>query len=515
MKLLAVWFNISIGSKIETGSGKTFKMKHNLSKSLMTSRLSSFRRIALAVLVACTCSSLVTTARADDATDIRDHNNRGNMLLARRLFQDAIKEYETVLQIDPSHSIAKGNLALAHNEWGIWFYRYKKYREAKEQWEIAIKINPNDQNVKRNLKLIENVPMPPVPEAAPAADAPPKPTGPQDWNPFDESLDKIPVKKSGSNAAVTPTPNVTVPAHTETASSAATGTGSGSPPNGSPSTTSATQAGGITSGATIISSSSANDSPFGTVDEASIAGSAKTAANSGATSGAVILSGGTSNSAGSQNGSAVVSPQSSATNLTADVPVADAPTNSIRIIGGDSGAASIIIGGSSAPSAAGTSPYGSTVSGGGGTANVFQSPGTPKPPVSTVASSTVTSGSAPIRFSPRPASGSVPMSWPGGEAGPSRGGDTGQTKSPGFLAKPNDNTESDKSDDDQKSEDSSSNAATVDDVLAKIETKVYGKVSKNMPILKRIERLEVETMGKKKSGSIADRLKELKETYGF
>lgn len=471
----------------------------------MTSCQSRFSRIAIAVLMT-TSFNMMQPASADDATDIRDHNNRGNMLLARRLFQDAISEYETVLQIDPSHAIAKGNLALAHNEWGIWFYRYKKYKEAKEQWEIAAKLNPNDQNVKRNLKLLDNVRMPAPPGAAP--DAPPKPTGPQDWNPFDESLDKIPVKKPPSNAANTPPSNTTVSVPSST--TAASGTASGVNPaaNSTPGAnvpgTSATQVGGITSGATIISGSTSSESPFGTVDEASIAGSGKSA-TSGNASGAVILSNTGSTSVGSSTASS--NQQTGSASSSPDVPATDAPTSSVRIVGGSSGAASIIIGGAAPANSTSITPYNSTVSGGGGTANVFQTPGVPKQPVATT-----TGASAPIRFTPRATGGSVPMSWPGGaESSSAAKGGNSTSKSPSFLSK-TDNEENSESDEDQKAEDGSS---TVDDVLAKIENKVYGKVSKNMPILKRIERLEVETMGKKKTGSIADRLKELKETYGF
>ncbi len=474
-------------------------MKHNLSKSLMTSHLSRFQRIATAILLT-SSFNMIQPASADTATDIRDHNNRGNMLLARRLFQDAITEYETVLQIDPSHAIAKGNLALAHNEWGIWFYRARKYKEAKDQWDIAAKLNPNDQNVKRNLRLLDNVRI--ASPAAAAADAPPKPTGPQDWNPFDESLEKIPVKKPLSNAATTPPSNALVSGSTSAA--ATPGTGSNTPGGATSASTSTTQKGGVSSGATIISGGNTGESPFGTVDEASITGSAKST-SSGNAGGAVILSNTGSTSSGNSGTSA--SPPKGDTGLTSDVAVADAPANSVRIIGGSSGAASIIIGGSSPASSSGISPYGSTVSGGGGTANVFQTAGTPKPPVATT-----TSGNAPIRFTPRSTGGSVPMSWPGGVDSPA-GADSGNKKSPNFLSKSDgDESDSKQKDDDTKGEDT---ASTVDDVLAKIENKVYGKVSKNMPILKRIERLEVETMGKKKSGSISDRLKELKETYGF
>lgn len=243
-----------------------------------------------------------------------------------------------------------------------------------------------------------------------------------------------------------------------------------------------------------------SESPFGTVDEAGTTGSVKTNATGNDRS-AVILSN-TSSSPSGNSGTSASTAKGDA-GLTSDVAVADAPASSVRIIGGSSGAASIIIGGSSQASSSGISPYGSTVSGGGGSANVFETPGTPKPPVATT-----TGSSAPIRFTPRATGGSVPMSWPGGAESTSAA-DSGKKKSPNFLSK------SDDEESDSKQKDGDESASTVDDVLAKIENKVYGKVSKNMPILKRIERLEVETMGKKKSGSIADRLKELKETYGF
>lgn len=57
--------------------------------------------------------------------------------------------------------------------------------------------------------------------------------------------------------------------------------------------------------------------------------------------------------------------------------------------------------------------------------------------------------------------------------------------------------------------------ATVNKILTEIEKKVYGKTSENLPILKRLERIEVDTLGKKVTGSINDRLNKLKETYGL
>lgn len=500
----------------------------------MTSTPSAFPGIFFLAIVLMTMTVAIQPAAADDATEIRNHNNRGNMLLSRRLFQEAVKEYETVLQIDPSHAIAKGNLALAHNEWGIWFYRYKKYREAKEQWEIALKINPNDANVKRNLTL----PNLRLAEPANAPDAPPKPTGPQDWSPYDDSLDKPQVKHPISNAAATPESNPTVaPGNSSGSEPKANATpaaeAGGSPSGASLVTTSATQVGGITSGASIIGSGGKPYSPSGSTGETSTAGSINTSSseNSSATSGAVILPGTSSNSTAASG--AVILPSTSSTTTSetwssdaapvskktskdpfepgpSDPPSSEASTNSVRIIGGSTGSASIIIGGAPSSSTPTAPSYGTTVYGGSGTANVFPSPGAPKAPVNTDAG-----GTAPVRFAPRQPAGTVPMSWPGGGEATSKVSTTGsqvseQPKSnPSFLPKPEANVSSEE---DEKNDDSSS---TVDDVLAKIENKVYGKVSKGMPILKRIERLEVDTVGKKKSGSIADRLKELKETYGF
>jgi hypothetical protein len=58
-------------------------------------------------------------------------------------------------------------------------------------------------------------------------------------------------------------------------------------------------------------------------------------------------------------------------------------------------------------------------------------------------------------------------------------------------------------------------AATVNKLLTEIERKVYGKTSEHLPILKRLERIEIDTLGKKETGSINDRLNKLKDQYGL
>jgi hypothetical protein len=103
------------------------------------------------------------------------------------------------------------------------------------------------------------------------------------------------------------------------------------------------------------------------------------------------------------------------------------------------------------------------------------------------------------------------MSWPAAagkseKSPPVKGGSTGPAPDGNSVSPP---------EEDERSPSGSGSQSTVEEELGKIETKVYGKVSKNMPILKRIERLEIDTSGKRRSGSISERLKVLKETYGI
>jgi hypothetical protein len=495
--------------QLQTGSRKTFKMKHNLTRSLMTSHQSAFRAIVTATLLT-TIYISPPSAFADEASEIREHNNRGNLLLSRRLFQDAISEYETVLQINPAHAVAKYNLALAHNQWGLFLYSNRKYKEAKEQLDIALKINPNDNNIRKNVNLIEHALRNSAPPAASAAT--PKPTGPQDWNPFDESLDKPQVKKSFSNAATTSAPAVkATPAVGTNPTSDGTNSGASIIGGGGGSGKNAGEAGRTSF------ESNADSSRIGT-SGASIVGGASSTENSSSISGGgknnisgpslLPLSNSNNVSSGFESGNAS-SPflnKGGAGVATLDTTPPETVSGGVRIVGGSAGSASIIFGG--APAAANEGAN-SSVSSGNGTANVFPSPGSQT-------TNSVPTNNAPVRFTPRTPVGNVPMSWPGGESTAqspsSRRTDGGAAKpTPSFLDKPEDNQPADQSEKTAEVDNSSS----VEDLLAKMENKVYGKVSKNMPILKRIERLEVDTNGKKKNGSVAERLKDLKNTYGF
>ena len=94
-------------------------------------------------------------ATPDQLMEVREHINKGNLLLGRRQFQQALDEYEKCLMIDPGNQPAKDNIVLAHNNWAIMFFSQRRYDQAKGEWEEALKLNPYDRNVKRNLQILK------------------------------------------------------------------------------------------------------------------------------------------------------------------------------------------------------------------------------------------------------------------------------------------------------------------------------------------------------------------------
>lgn len=62
---------------------------------------------------------------------------------------------------------------------------------------------------------------------------------------------------------------------------------------------------------------------------------------------------------------------------------------------------------------------------------------------------------------------------------------------------------------------SSLNSSNIEDKLAALENKVYGRSSKEVPILQRLERLERDTSSRPSLGSINDRVQTLIKTYGL
>lgn len=80
--------------------------------------------------------------------------NKGNQLLSRRLYDQAIGEYEKALALDPGNRIALDNIALVHNNRGNEYFSRRNFAEAKKEWEKALEINPQDGVARRNLQVL-------------------------------------------------------------------------------------------------------------------------------------------------------------------------------------------------------------------------------------------------------------------------------------------------------------------------------------------------------------------------
>jgi len=84
--------------------------------------------------------------------------SEGNRLLTLHQFQPSIVQYEKALELDPKNPVVKENLALAHNNWGIFlFNNQKKIQEAYSQFQEALEIFPSLAIAKSNMTKLEAV----------------------------------------------------------------------------------------------------------------------------------------------------------------------------------------------------------------------------------------------------------------------------------------------------------------------------------------------------------------------
>ncbi|MEZ4490808.1 MAG: tetratricopeptide repeat protein [Cyanobacteriota/Melainabacteria group bacterium] len=124
-----------------------------------TSARTGPNRLFAALLLACSVLSSVSSTptwaltQAED-NEMRSHINAGNHYLARRLYDEAINEYEAALKIDPDSRIAKDNIALVHNNKGTDYFNRRLFQEAEKEWQTALSLNPNDANARRNLQVL-------------------------------------------------------------------------------------------------------------------------------------------------------------------------------------------------------------------------------------------------------------------------------------------------------------------------------------------------------------------------
>jgi hypothetical protein len=81
--------------------------------------------------------------------------DRGNYLMSRQQFQQAIDDYQEVLELEPNNLYAHTNIVLAHNNWGIYHFHRGEFEQAKAEWDKALTIDPNDHNARNNLLVLK------------------------------------------------------------------------------------------------------------------------------------------------------------------------------------------------------------------------------------------------------------------------------------------------------------------------------------------------------------------------
>ncbi|MBX9879390.1 MAG: tetratricopeptide repeat protein [Candidatus Obscuribacterales bacterium] len=114
-------------------------------------------KLASIVVAALLCSSITCLPSVDaEVPGVRDHINRGNMFLSRRAYEEAIKEYDEALKLEPTNSIAKGNIVVAHTNWGISLANRNQYKEAMEQWQLCLTLSPGYKDAVRNMALLRS-----------------------------------------------------------------------------------------------------------------------------------------------------------------------------------------------------------------------------------------------------------------------------------------------------------------------------------------------------------------------
>ena len=74
------------------------------------------------------------------------YNNLGNVLVQQGMFDQAIKNYQMALRINPGHPEALNNI-------GVALARQKKYQEAIEYFKNALNLKPNYLQARKNLEL--------------------------------------------------------------------------------------------------------------------------------------------------------------------------------------------------------------------------------------------------------------------------------------------------------------------------------------------------------------------------
>ncbi len=87
-----------------------------------------------------------------DANTVISLNNDGVKALNSGNFQLAIQKFEAALKIDPTYQLARDNLAIAHNNYGLQLRNNPK--EALKQFHMALYLNRNNATTLQNVEGI-------------------------------------------------------------------------------------------------------------------------------------------------------------------------------------------------------------------------------------------------------------------------------------------------------------------------------------------------------------------------
>jgi len=86
---------------------------------------------------------------------IAEHVNRGNRLMSAKQFQGALSEYDAAKKLDPNNPIVRQNIAECRNNMGIQLFRSRHFADAIVQFEKCLKVNPNHAQARRNISLCQ------------------------------------------------------------------------------------------------------------------------------------------------------------------------------------------------------------------------------------------------------------------------------------------------------------------------------------------------------------------------
>jgi len=91
--------------------------------------------------------SLMPPAKAEQAAG---HVTRADILVARKMYEDAVVEYKRAIAIDRYDSAIVNRL-------GIAYHNLHKYRESEQQYREALRLRPNHADVMNNLGVIDYI----------------------------------------------------------------------------------------------------------------------------------------------------------------------------------------------------------------------------------------------------------------------------------------------------------------------------------------------------------------------